>query len=47
MAVPDYPSLMLPLLKFDDEHHAEISTGDAQESGDARRWRVTLRGTRF
>jgi len=32
MAVPDYQSLMLPLLKFADEQNAEISTGDAVEA---------------
>lgn len=29
MAVPDYQSLMLPLLKYADDQNAEISTGDA------------------
>ena len=32
MAVPDYQSLMLPLLKFAAEQDAEISTGDAVEA---------------
>ena len=32
MAVPDYQSLMLPLLKFAGEQNAEISTGDAVEA---------------
>ncbi len=32
MAVPDYQSLMLPLLKFADEQNVEISTGDAIEA---------------
>lgn len=32
MAVPDYQSLMLPLLKFAAEQDAEISTGDAIEA---------------
>jgi hypothetical protein len=32
MTVPDYQSLMLPLLKFADEQNAEISTGDAVEA---------------
>ncbi len=31
MAVPDYQSLMLPLLKFADEQNAEVSTGDVIE----------------
>jgi len=32
MSVPDYQSLMLPLLKFGGEQNAEISTGDAVEA---------------
>jgi len=32
MAVPDYQSLMLPLLKLADEEKAEISNGDAVEA---------------
>jgi restriction system protein len=32
MAVPDYQSLMLPLLKFADEQQSEISTGDAVDA---------------
>ncbi len=32
MAVPDYQSLMLPLLKFAEEKKSEISTGDAVEA---------------
>jgi len=32
MAVPDYQSLMLPLLKFAAEQDAEISTGDAVDA---------------
>jgi len=32
MAVPDYQSLMLPLLKFANEQNSEISTGDAVEA---------------
>ncbi|MGH8497972.1 MAG: winged helix-turn-helix domain-containing protein, partial [Methylococcales bacterium] len=32
MAVPDYQSVMLPLLQFADEQRAEISTDDAVEA---------------
>ena len=32
MAVPDYQSVMLPLLKFADERKAEVSTDDAVEA---------------
>jgi len=32
MAVPDYQSVMLPLLKFAEEHKEEISTDDAVEA---------------
>ena len=32
MAVPDYQSLMLPLLKFAEEQKSEISLGDAVEA---------------
>jgi restriction system protein len=32
LAVPDYQSLMLPLLKFADEQQSEISTGEAVEA---------------
>ena len=32
MAVPDYQSVMLPLLKFSEERKAEISTDDAVEA---------------
>lgn len=32
MAVPDYQSVMLPLLRFAEEQKAEISTGDAVEA---------------
>jgi len=32
MAVPDYQSVMLPLLKFAEERKTEISTDDAVET---------------
>jgi len=32
MAVPDYQTIMLPLLEFAEERKAEISTGDAVEA---------------
>jgi len=32
MAVPDYQSVMLPLLQLANERKAEISTGDAVEA---------------
>ena len=36
MSVPDYQSLMLPLLSYADEQNAEISNGDAVEALGAR-----------
>jgi hypothetical protein len=33
MAVPDYQSVMLPLLRFAEERKTEISTDDAVEDG--------------
>ena len=35
MAVPDYQSLMLPLLEFAATRNGEISTGEAVASFDA------------
>lgn len=32
MSVPDYQSLMLPLLQFASEKKGEISTGEAVEA---------------
>jgi restriction system protein len=32
MAVPDYQSIMLPLLEFAEEQKVEVSTGDAVEA---------------